>query len=359
MARRGTNIYHRADGRWEGRHYIRGSRKYKSVYGKSYTEARIKLDRLRNEVLVPSARCSLLTGDILKMWLESRRPRIKESSYASYRYKLEKHLLPYFGDLKYSCLTAAVLEQFIAEKVSAGLSGKYISDMVVLVKNAAKWAEITHGYADLIRNVALPKTVRKETVVFSHDEQKRLLNTINNDKSGTSCGVLLTLFTGLRIGELCALQWGDIDFCSGVLHVRKTVQRIATYGTESKSAVRISSPKSATSIRDIPLPPFLIKMLAPYRRGQGDYIVSGGKAVTEPRTFTNRYKALLRKAAVPSLKFHSLRHTFATNALQQSFDVKTLSELLGHSSANITMRVYIHSSMERKAACMNRLSALI
>ena len=329
MARRGTNIYHRADGRWEGRYYIRGTRKYRSVYGHSYTEARRKLDRLRNEVLVPSSRCTLLVTDILKMWLEARRARIKESSYASYRNKLEKHLFPYFGPMKYSAMTASVLERFIADKGVEGLSNKYISDMVVMIKSAAKWAEIEHNYANMIRNIELPKKVQKETMVFSREEQKKILKAISKDKSSTACGVLLTLFTGLRIGELCALQWGDIDFKEGMLHVRKTVQRITTYGTESKSAVRITSPKSSTSIRDIPLPGFLIKMIRPYRGEACNYIVSGSKALIEPRTFTNHYKAFLKKADVPSLKFHSLRHTFATNALQQSFDVKTLSELLG------------------------------
>ncbi len=104
MARRGNNIYHRKDGRWEGRYYCKSTRKYKSVYGKTYTETKEKLDRIRNEVLVPSARCNLLFADIMKMWLESRRSRIKESSYASYRNKLEHQIIPYFGNLQYSRL---------------------------------------------------------------------------------------------------------------------------------------------------------------------------------------------------------------------------------------------------------------
>ncbi len=144
-----------------------------------------------------------------------------------------------------------------------------------------------------------------------------------------------------------------------MLHVTKTVQRIRTFGTESKSAVIITSPKSETSVRDIPLPDFLLNILQEYRGTDNEYIVSGSAKLVEPRCFTNRYKALLKKAKVPSRKFHSLRHTFAVNALQQNFDIKTLSELLGHSSANITMSVYLHSSMERKSACMDRLQALV
>lgn len=359
MSKRGNNIYHRADGRWEGRYYCKGTKKYRSVYGKSYTEAKEKLDKLRSEVLVPSARCVLLVADILKMWLEARRPSIKESSYAGYRHKLEKQLIPYFGTLKYCKLDLTSINTFISDKLAAGLSAKYISDMVIMIKSAAKWAEITHNYADLVRNAELPKKKARETAVFTPSEQKKLMNTITQEHSNTACGVMLTMFTGMRIGETCALKWADIDFEQKVLHVAKTVQRIYSYGTESKTTVKVTAPKSATSIRDIPLPDFLLNMLKEYRGNDNEYILSGTEHFVEPRCFTNRYKALLKKADVPSLKYHALRHTFATNALQQNFDVKTLSELLGHSNANVTMSVYVHSSMERKSACMNRLQALV
>ena len=359
MARKGNNIYHRADGRWEGRYYTKdGSHKYKSVYGKSYTEVKEKLDKLRSEVLVPSSRCILLAADILKMWLEARRPFIKESSYAGYRNKLEKQIIPYFGELKYNRLDLERISKFVSDKLIEGLSEKYIADMVIMIKSAAKWAEKTHNYADLVRNAELPKKKSKETPVFTQTEQKKLIKTINENHDNTSCGVMLTMFTGLRIGELCALKWSDIDFSSGVLHVSKTIQRITIFGEKSKTAVKVTAPKSETSARDIPLPKFLLNTLKSYKGKDSEYIVSGTENVCEPRCFTNRYKALLKKADVPSLKFHSLRHTFATNALQQNFDVKTLSELLGHSSANITMKVYVHSSMERKSACMERLQAL-
>lgn len=359
MARRGNNIYHRADGRWEGRYYCKGTRKYKSVYGKTYTETKEKLDRIRNEVLVPSNRCYLLFADIMKMWLESRRNRIKESSYACYRNKLEHQIIPYFGSLQYSHLNLDSIEQFITDKKAAGLSAKYISDMIIMMKSAAKWAETTKNYANRIRNAELPKSQTKEIGVFTPEEQKKLLRAILSTHDHTACGVLLTMYTGLRIGELCALQWRDIDFNTGIMHIKKTVQRIRVYGGKSKTAVKVTAPKSASSFRDIPLPKFLITLLVSYRGKEQSYIASGSTALIEPRSFTNRYKALLKKAGVPSRKFHTLRHSFSTSALQQGFDVKTLSEILGHASANITMRVYAHTSMERKSACMNRLQALI
>lgn len=359
MARRGSNIYHRADGRWEGRYYYKGIHKYKSVYGKTYTEAKAKLDKLRSEVLIPSTRCILLFNDVMKLWLESRRPRIKESSYASYRNKLEKRIFPYFAQLKYSKVGLETIETFISNKLAEGMSEKYVADMIGMIKSAAKWAEVNHNYANLVRNAETPKIKPKETAVFSAEEQRRLLCAIKRTKSRTACGVLLTMFTGLRIGELCALKWSDIDFNAKILHINKSVQRMSVFGAERKTAVMITAPKSPTSVRNIPLPDFLIKMLSAYKGESDKYILSGNRQCVEPRCFTNRYKTLLKKANVPSLKFHSLRHTFATNALQQSFDVKTLSEILGHANANVTMRVYVHSSMERKAECMNRLQAYI
>lgn len=359
MAKRGNNIYHRADGRWEGRIYSKGTKKYRSVYGKSYTEAKEKLNKLRSEVLVPSVRCVLLVVDILKMWLEARRPSIKESSYAGYRHKLEKHLIPYFGDTKYNRLDLGAINSFVSDKLAEGLSPKYISDMVVMVKSAARWAENTYNYANQVKYAKLPKKRMKETEVFSPAEQKKIINTIKEEHTNTGCGVMLTLFTGMRIGETCALKWSDIDFDLKLLHVTKTAQRISTFGAKSKSAVKVTTPKSETSVRDIPLPDFLISILKEYRGKDNEYILSGTEKVVEPRCFSNRYKALLKKADVPSRKFHSLRHTFAVNALHQSFDIKTLSELLGHANANITLSVYLHSSMERKSACMNRLQAIV
>jgi integrase len=176
---------------------------------------------------------------------------------------------------------------------------------------------------------------------------------LNHSQNATSIGIRLAIYTGVRIGELCALQWKDIDFERGVLKVTKTVQRISHLTDKRKSAVMITAPKSDTSVREIPLPVFVLDELRRIRGFDNAYIVSGSEKIIEPRCFTNRYKSVLKKAGVPSKKFHSLRHTFATNALQQGFDVKTLSEILGHSGANVTMRVYLHTSMERKTACMS------
>lgn len=260
------------------------------------TEAREKLDKLRNEAFVPSRSCHYLVGDIMQMWLESRRTHIKESSLASYRSKIEKHILTYFSGVKYSAVTAEMLEEFISDKTSSGLSGKYIEDIVIMMKSAAKWAETTHCFLNQIRNVQLPKAMKKETETFSDSEQKALLHAIHSNTEPTATGIRLAIYTGIKIGELCALQWKDIDFEQGVLRVTKTVQRISQSADKSKTAVMITAPKSDTSVREIPLPAFVLNELRSNRGNDNAYIISGSEKVTEPRCFTNRYKSILKKA---------------------------------------------------------------
>ena len=358
MPKIGLNIYHRKDGRWEGRYHIKGTNKYKSVYAKSAAEVKEKLEVLKHQYKAdePSRQCNYLFSDIMLMWLESKKNKIKESSLSMYRCKLEKHIIPFFEGVRYSKFDNEQLDRFIHDKTEKGLSPKYINDMLIMIKSAARWAEKTHQYDNKIKNVELLKTERKEALALFSDEQKQLVKTINENKSLTAIGIYLSLFTGIRIGELCALQWKDIDFQRRVLHISKTVQRIKVNDGKTKTEVRITSPKTTSSTREIPLPKFIIDILMPFKTDDECYILSGTKKLVEPRCFSNRYKKVLKKADLPSYKFHSLRHTFAMKCLQCNFDMKTLSELLGHSSANITMKIYAHTSMEHKAVCMERLS---
>ena len=163
------------------------------------------------------------------------------------------------------------------------------------------------------------------------------------------------MFTGLRIGEICALKWSDIDLNETILHVNKTVQRITSSNGSKKTKVIITSPKSESSVRDIPLPPRIIDMLGSFKRDNDNYIISQGRDPVEPRTLQYRFERLLDDADLPQIRFHSLRHIFASNALMLGFDIKSLSEILGHSSANVTLKLYVHSSLGVKREYMNLL----
>lgn len=354
MPRRGENIYHRKDGRWEGRYktgYENGKAKYRSIYGRSYTEVKMRLTELRTKPL-EQTKCKLTVKKLFTEWLTAIKNSIKLSTYANYVMKIETHLLPEFGSISYEKLCVNDIQAFISRKLESGLSAKYVSDMVTVFKSMTKYMSRVHGYQNPLVNVILPKTERKETPLFSESQQKVMTTYLLSNLNTTAIGILLSLFCGLRIGEVCGLQWCDFDLHSGMLSVRRTVQRISQ---NNKSYLLVGSPKSRSSKRLIPIPSFLIAMLRQYASTENIYVLTGTENPLDPRTMQNRFHAILKKAVLPSCNYHSLRHLFATNCIAVGFDVKTLSEILGHSSVETTLNRYVHSSVTRKKACMELL----
>ena len=347
MARHGENIYKRKDGRWEGRYRNGckpdGSAKYSSVYSRSYSEVRTLLAKKRIEVQHIVSKCKLTFEELAELWLCSIKNSIKESTYANYFCKLQKHILPKIGSLKYEKLTANFLNNFVREKLAEKLSAKYVSDILNVIKAITKFARRTYNCADKAENVIVPKDRKvEEKIVLSGSQQKTLISYLSKNPTCSNIGIMLTLMTGLRIGELCALKWSDIDLKNGLINVTKTMQRIKNFSGKNSTKIIITTPKSRTSVRQIPIPKPLLK--------------TGKNLFAEPRTMQYRFQAILKKIGLPKFNFHALRHTFATNCAALGFDVKTLSELLGHSSVEITLNRYVHSSLDRKRACMEILS---
>lgn len=361
MARKGLNIYHRKDGRWEGRYKsgytADGQTKYSSVYGKSYSAVRdILIEKKSEKESNTMSVCKLTVGEIINKWLKDVIIRVKESTYANYQMKLNKHILPHFSGMRYDCLTVEKLNYFIVTKISSGLSEKYVSDIVVLLKSIANYASKHLEFINRIGSVSMPKSYNlPETRLYSVSEQSKLMDYITNNPSCSNVGVLLTLTTGLRIGELCSLKWEDIDLEKSTLTVRHTVQRISN-GSGKGTKLIVSSPKSSKSLREIPLPDFIIPLLKEIKADSDCFVLSGNSKIVEPRTMQYRFKSLLKKVGLPYVNFHSLRHIFASNCVALGCDVKTLSEILGHSSVSVTLSRYVHSSMERKKNCMKLLS---
>lgn len=359
MARRGENIYKRKDGRWEGRYKSgykeNGQTKYRSVYGHSYAEVRQKLAPLKVSLSAAHNTCRLTVKELFDEWLSAVKLRVKPSTYANYLLKIEKHILPAFGEIRYDMLTVQMLNHYIEDKLSLGLSAKYVSDILIVFKSVAKYTAKIHGFRNILADVTLPKVLRKEMQLLSLKQQRRLCNYLLQDLNSTSLCVLLSLYTGLRVGEVCGLMWGDIDFDKSILTVRRTVQRIRhdVHGTQ----IIADTPKSRSSRRSIPIPTFIMKLLRDFRSNYDHYILSNSTVITEPRTLQRRFKAILKKVDLPSIGYHCLRHMFATNSLQAGFDVKTLSEILGHASVETTLNRYVHTSIERKIACMALLEA--
>lgn len=362
MARRGENIYKRKDGRWEGRYRngfrSDGSAKYSSVYGKSYSEVRSLLSEKRSGVRADCVKCKATFGELVSAWLNNIRNSVKESTYMNYLMKSEKHILPFFGKTQYEKLTVNILNDFISLKLSENLSSKYVADITILIKSVCKFAHRFYNYEDKAEFLSLPRcgdTITKKSL--TNEQQNKLLRYLSTNVTLSGAGILLSMTTGMRIGELCALKWSDIDFKKSIITVSRTMQRIKNSGGETATKIVITSPKSRSSIRSIPIPKFILPILEKIKSAPENYLLTGKKQYSEPRTMQYRFKSILKKIKLPQVNFHYLRHMFATKCAASGFDVKTLSEILGHSSVEITLNRYVHSSMERKFQCMNLLSA--
>lgn len=362
MAKRGSNIYKRKDGRFEGRVPIgyqdNGKIKYKSVYARTLSEVKEKMSEMysvrQNRAASPM---KLTVADAAEQWLSSAKLRVKESSYANYENIVSKHIIPILGGEYMSNLTTQKLNDFIHYKLNSGrlnskggLSAKSVRDIMTVYRSIEAYAAREYGIKGT--HFTMPKIEKKQTDVLNVFERKRLENYLIHNQNSTNISVLLCLFTGLRIGELCGLKWGDIDFQNGTVSVLRTVQRINKHG---KSEVVIGSPKSKSSIRIVPIPEFLLAILKKKRKNDDFYIITGTCKPTEPRTMQNRFKSVLKLCGIRDVNFHLLRHTYATVCIENGFDPKTLSELLGHADASITLNRYVHSSMQMKKKYVSRL----
>lgn len=202
----------------------------------------------------------------------------------------------------------------------------------------------------------MPKKTKPEITVMSREEQDKLAAYINRNRNTATVGAALSLYTGMRIGEICALRWENIDTEKRILTVRNTIQRIQCFEGDSKTKVIITAPKSESSRREIPIPNCIIPMLKELKGRNSTFVLTGTDKPIEPRTMQYRFKRILKNAGIKAYNFHVCRHCFASGAVELGFDVKTLSEILGHSSVQVTLDCYIHTSMEHKRSCMNLLT---
>ena len=351
MPKRGENIYKRKDGRWEGR-YIRGRSpsgraEYGYVYAGSYRECRAKrqkcLDACRE---APVAASSLTLNQAAERFLADKQDDLKRSTLARYTYVLKRYILPVFGAVLLSQLTANQISEFLRRLQKNGLSGKSARDVGVLLKSILRYSAKKLDCPSPGMTVELPAYRRKQIDIFYPDEIQRLAQMIMDEPTTTGIGILLTLNTGLRLGELCALQYKDIDLRNGVVHVRKTVQRIRS---GDRTSLMVLPPKSDSARRTIPLPgdmaALLQKLVQSHPNGE-NYLLTGKNVPMEPRTMQYQYRALLKAAGIPYRNFHTLRHTYASRCVERGIDVKSLSEMLGHADVRTTLQVYVHSSLD-------------
>lgn len=371
MSRRGENIYRRKDGRWEGR-FINGrtpegKAHYGYVYGKTYGEVKEKLKEASSKNALPSkdVQNSILYEGLLCRWLDMKANKVKKSTWSRYEYQINKYILPFLGNISVDGIEDQTIENFTAHLLSHGgrcghgMASKSVNDILSMVKCSLEYANeigyCTHCNLRKIRVQEHPKEMR----VLSIQEQQRLQSFLMLSPNRSKLGVLLSLFTGIRIGELCALKWNHIQVEQGIIEIHETMQRIRVASNNKKTQIIISSPKSKCSFRTIPLPQFIIELIAPYKADPNSFFLTGKlDKYTEPRVLQNRFKKYMKECDLQNVNYHCLRHTFATRCVEIGFDIKTLSEILGHANVNITLNKYVHSSIALKKDNMNKLEQI-
>ncbi|MCD8342247.1 MAG: site-specific integrase [Clostridiales bacterium] len=314
----------------------------------------------------PPTQAEMTVWDAVELWLRVSAEKKKRSTCSTYRRVAEKHIKHALGGLAVTQLTREAVSDFLNRKVygtegEPPLSGSTVCSIVTVLRGALEQAE-KHGVPFSCWDaLETPRRTGKETRVLAKDEWDRLEKLLKETEGAEAFGILLCMYTGLRIGELCALRWGDIS-ADGLLTVRRTVQRILNpdfgEGDDRRTIVVLDAPKSRSSCRIIPLPKPLLAEVEEHRCGPDYYVLtSDPRFYMEPRTLQHHFKHLLQMAGVEDVNFHALRHTFATKCVQLGCDPKTLSLILGHSDVSVTLNTYVHPSMAAMRSLMERLAA--
>ena len=373
MARRGENIYHRKDGRWEGR-YIKGRKPdgkplFGSVYGPSYGEVKNKLLPLKAAYCERSleARCTKPFRDYLLGHLAGKRGSgIKESSYDSYFRIVHNHLLPGLGGCPMHRLTEEAVKQFLCDLHNWGLSDGTVRNIFRYLSSVTKAAVKSGVLArDVCADVAMPKPKQSEAHALSRADQQALegaaAHALRESDYKRGAEVMIALNTGMRVGEICALRWDDVDFANEVIYVRHTLQRVKLHEKGAKTAVKMGSPKTGSSERIIPMNGSLSSLLRELRaRAAGEFVVAGSRRTEfmEPRVMQYHFERMLEQARLPHAGFHTLRHSFATRCMENKVEMTHISKLLGHASVKMTSDTYVHSTMEYRRAAVRKLDGL-
>jgi len=304
--------------------------------------------------------------DLLKIWLNDKEYQLKKSTILKYKNIINLHIIPELGDIKLEDITYNTINLFLYNKSLTGrlnnnkaLSKSYIKSMAIILSSALNYATIYGLSKPLIGKIIKPSITTPNIIALTKEEQSKLEQYLSKSEDYTELAIMLALNTGLRIGEICALSWNDIDLNNDILHVKNSVVRIEDSSADSsfKTKLIIDLPKSKHSIRDIPINSKLKMYLNKYDiNNRNYYLLTSSNKFLSPRTLEYRFHKFLDKCNIKSFNFHVLRHTFATRCIECNVDIKTLSEIMGHSSVNITLNNYVHPSFENKRHQLEKLN---
>ena len=300
-------------------------------------------------------------SEIIDLWKADKKQYVKKSSYSAYILLIENHLLPAFGD-KYS-IEEFKVQAFVFQKLAEGLSQKTIKDILIVLKMVLKFGAKNKLIEYNPFEIQFPTEREKQSIeVLSRSNQKQIMNYVQENFTFRNLGVYICLSTGIRIGEICALTWNDVDTETGIIYVRKTIQRIYIIENGSRhTELLLDTPKTKNSIRDIPITKDLLKMLKPLKKvlNNNFFVLTNDAKPTEPRTYRNYYKKMMENLNIPELKFHGLRHSFATRCIESNCDYKTVSVILGHSNISTTLNLYVHPNLEQKKKCIEQMAKIL
>jgi integrase len=296
-------------------------------------------------------------AQIIDLWKADKKLYVKKSTYSAYMLLVENHLQPTFGDKQR--LEEAEVQAFVFNKLEEGLSQKSVKDILIVLKMVLKFGAKNKWIEYLPFEVQFPTEREKHQIeVLSRTNQKKVMTYVQEHFTFRNLGIYVCLSAGIRIGEICALTWEDIDVDNGIINVRRTIQRIYTIDKGiRRTELLIDSPKTKNSIREIPMNRDLLKMLKPVKKivNSQFFVLTNDPKPTEPRTYRSYYQKFMQDLNMPTLKFHGLRHSFATRCIESKCDYKTVSVLLGHSNISTTLNLYVHPNMEQKKKCIEQM----
>jgi integrase len=377
VPRTGESIYKRKDGRWEGRYKVvtdDGKSKYRSVYGSSHHDAKEKLLQaiIRTRTGTEKPNIPVTVEQVALAWLEYESLKTRRATYGKYKSNIQLYILPLLGEHEIGSLELIQIQNYVSHLLKngrkdhkGGLSEKTVKDILVLLKDIFKYAEQCDIKVGCRIDSISVHCQTKDIKVLSPEEEEILSNYLLQGEDSCKMGIYLTLQTGIRIGELSALRWSDIDLQQKILHVRRSLSRIREADSLGKKTQLLEGPpKTQSSVRDIPLTNEMTKLLEEHFMmvvktepiASRAYLMTGKKEPMESRTIQNHFKACLRDCGIADINYHALRHTFASKCAQAGFDAKTLSEILGHSTVSITLNRYVHSSLQQKRINMEKIS---
>lgn len=296
-------------------------------------------------------------SEIITLWENDKKLYVKKSTYSAYLLLIENHINPYFADKEQ--ITEEDVQKFVLTELRKGLSQKSIKDIIIVLKMILKFAVKQKLLAYNEIEIKFPTVGEKTDLeVLNKNDHKKIINYLQENFTFKNLGIYICLSTGMRIGEICGLLWSDIDVESGIIKVRRTVQRIYVIdGKTRHTEILIDTPKTKNSIRDIPMTTELYKIIKPLKKivNNDFYVITNEAKPTEPRTYRNYYERLIKRLGIPKLKFHGLRHSFATRCIESKCDYKTVSVILGHSNISTTLNLYVHPNMEQKKKCIDQM----